>query len=184
MWVPGSRKNKYVNDYKIDEQGRYVYYGTVYHWEKPERRRPVLVTLWVLTVISIVLAILAGCIPAPGVNTQAFLLLPYAISAAVCIYSEIGLFHLTQEKDPVRDHVYTNNVKKLPLRYTIAAIAAFIAAAAEILYFSRSGSAANLKVYAVLFTVLELVTGVLAMVCSVIVGKLNWIPEKNAKRPS
>jgi len=178
MFVPGSRKNKYVKDYQINEQGSYEYFGSCFRWADADGRKKVLRDLWILTVLSLALTLAAGCIPSPGVNSESYLLIPYAASAAVCVWCALSLWRMTSEGDPLRDHVFNSTAKKLPARYLIVSAASFAGAFAEAVYISKEG-AGGLMLYAAGFIIMEAGVGIFTLICRRIVARLKWISSEH-----
>ena len=175
MFVPGSRRRKYLNDYQINEKGNYEYSGKCYRWAKPAQRGQILLRLWILNLAAMALTIGAGLIPAPGVSVRPILLISYAASAALCVLCCITLFRMTDEKDPLRDHVFDASVKKLPRRWLLCGAASLIGAAAEIIYYVPTEKGASLA-FALVFSLLQTASAILVLFCRKILTSLEWIP--------
>lgn len=108
------RGRAYLNDFRVNVAGEYVYTGKIYVWKSD--RKKALWTLWLYTGGALALAVLAGCIPDTGMEGAVWALLPYAISligAMTCVYAVI---RLTAAGETLREYVYDAAVNSLPGR--------------------------------------------------------------------
>lgn len=159
------RRRAYLDDYKINEEGQYEYQGVRYKWPLEEMERKKLQRrLQVMEILAIAAALLAGCIPAPGVGSSACLILPYAFGVVAVISLGLALWPVCTEPDPMRGHVYEASVLKVPFRSMLAAVLAALSLAGEIIYLFLNGSEGKM-LDGVIFLALE--AAVLAIVMNI-----------------
>lgn len=168
------RRREYLKDYELNEEGRYEYQGIRYGWKmlEEERRREVL-KLGLLAGMPFICGLIAGCIPAPGVNHWGFLILPYAVGLMACVSLWIALWRMCWEKNPMRGYVYESSVKKIPFRACLAAVLTVFAAAMEIVYIFLYGTA-GMALGAFIFIFLELLSALSALYIRRRVCALEW----------
>lgn len=133
---PGKKKNRraYLDDFRQDESGRYVYTGSlyVYNTQSPTRRQA-LTRLWALTAAAAAAVVVPGLLP--DTVPSGFYVAPlYACGLVALISVCWALAQLTAAGDPVREYVYRKTVEKLPLRVTLTAIFSCMAAAGRAVY--------------------------------------------------
>ena len=78
-----NNRRAYLNDFRKDETGTYVYCGAVYDYKGSEQSlRSLKVRLSALGALALAALLWAGLIPVPGMDHSIYILLPYA--AALC----------------------------------------------------------------------------------------------------
>lgn len=168
------RRRAYLDDYKINEAGQYEYQGARYKWTVDDEGRLALQRrLRLMAALAVALALLAGCIPAPGVGQSAYLILPYCIGVVAAISLCFAVWRMCGEKDPMRGHVYKASVKKIPFRGILTAVFAALSLAGEIIYLLRNGFGGML-IYGILFLLLEAAVLALAVCILQKLGSLEW----------
>lgn len=123
-------RRDYLNDFKLNVAGEYVYTGKVFHWTCDRMRT--LALFWGLSLGACAAAVAGGCIPGTGMEGSAWVLLPYVVSlicSFTCLYA-VGRLAFAGEE--VREYVFKGSVEKLPLRTLMTAIFSAIAVLAEL----------------------------------------------------
>ena len=123
-------RRDYLNDFKLNVAGEYIYTGKVLHWSADRKRT--LALLWALSLGACAAAVAGGCIPGTGMENSAWVLLPYVaglICAFVCLYT-VAKLAFAGEK--VREYIFKGSVEKLPLRTLMTAIFSAIAVLGEL----------------------------------------------------
>lgn len=178
MLINSRKRRKYINDYKINDEGKYQYYGTCYRWKQPEMRKSVLRGFWAQQLTALAGTIVCGLIPAPGVNYLPVLLIPYMAGIVLSIMSVFSLYNLTDEPDPVRDHVFNATVKRLPVLEFLNIATGLLCAAAEFYYLLAYRPADDIA-FGILFTVLETLIAFLSLRIFRGIRALEWEEVKN-----
>lgn len=164
----------YLNDFKKDENGNYVYRGRQYSFDGDESaRRRYLTVLGCEVAAAAILTFAQECLPGTMLNRTYFASIPWAFQMiAVCTviwaYSK-----LLAGKEPLREYVYEVTVKKLPHRTLLSAIFALLCAVSETVYIVITGLGD-----AVLFTVLRpsmsLINGAVCFLMYLKTRKEHW----------
>ena len=152
MLINSRKRRKYINDYKINDEGKYQYYGTCYRWMEPDNRKRVLHGFWAAQLSALAGTIVCGLIPAPGVNYVPVLLIPYMAGIVLSIMSVFALYNLSDEPDPVRDHVFNATVRRLPVLEMLNIITGLLCTAGEIYYLIAYGPEEDIA-FGILFQV-------------------------------
>lgn len=130
----------YLNDFRANVAGEYVYTGKHYIWKSD--RKSALLRLWVFAAGGLVCAVVAGCLPATGMEGAVWALLPYVfglIGSMTCVYAMV---RLSAAGESVREYVFDATVKSLPGRCMmtiIFSVAAMIGDLCNIFLPSYSG---------------------------------------------
>lgn len=134
----GNKKNNrraYLNDFRKDETGAYVYCGAVYDYEGSEKSlRSLKVRLSVLGVLALMMLIWAGFISVPGMEHSIYVLLPYA--AALCGSVSVcwALGRLCTGSISLRAYLYEESIEKLPIRCIFTVCCSVAALTGELAY--------------------------------------------------
>lgn len=110
-------RREHLKDFYQDVTGKYVYGGTMYTCGLPkEEYKRLLNILWLCGGGTMAAQILAGCIPAAGMQ-EGFWVLPFYLGAIIsCGMVCWALGELTSGGDPIREYIYAASVEKLPRR--------------------------------------------------------------------
>ena len=170
-----SKKSQYLNEYKLDENGKYVYKGKYYSLnESPEIIKKIYVKLWLINALLIAAVIGSGCINAAGMNNSFYVIIPYIAEVAILfIYSWNSISLLTQGYK-VKEYVYKKSFSKLsPVSMGIAVASAigFICS----LIFVISNGFSNQMFGCILYLVLKIFVFCSAFYASRFIGKLKWM---------
>ncbi len=129
--MPWDRRRDYVEDYQIDESGRYVFTGTTYRW--PVERKKFLRRQWLFSILVFGIQIAAGFIPGVGMNGRAWVLLPYAAALLAAGSVLWGTYELADGGDPLRDYNYKKSAAVLPFRGILVMIFSAAAVLGELI---------------------------------------------------
>ena len=106
-------KNRaYLNDYKLDENNKYVYTGKYYHYQgdvTKQKRNFVFITFCITFAV-----IMSGCINSSGMNNSFYVIIPY-IAEVGCVFTLCwNVIRLAAEGNSVKEYVYTSVTKHIP----------------------------------------------------------------------
>lgn len=113
----------------------YKYTGPVCRCQNTPRERKRL--LWQqggCCAVMAVMAVAAGCLPAPGTANCFYVLLPYLWVLSAVILTCWAFGQLAGGGEPMRRYVYDRSLPKLPIRLGFTMVGAALALAGETLY--------------------------------------------------
>ena len=148
------KRKAYLDQYKPDAAGRYVYKGSYHVWPEDMTRKRFLGITALYSLITLGAMIGAGCIPAPGVGNKFYLIIPYAVGIAAAASVCFALARILGEGDKLRSFVLTDAFEKFEARSGMTRIAAAIAAAGEAAFLVL-GDYPEKVLFGVAFIVLE-----------------------------
>lgn len=133
-------RRDYLNDFRPNVAGEYVYTGTLYTLCATEDEKKSLRRRLAAQAAGIVLAVvLAGSVNSAGMTDCAYVLLPYAGEAIAAFVTVWSLVRLLGGGDPLRAYIYEGAVKKLPDRAMILAVLTGVSAGGLLLYLILHG---------------------------------------------
>ncbi len=99
------KKREHLNDYELNEKGEYVYRGQMWRWESPEARTRTIRAEWLFSGAGLAFLIAAGFVPASGVGSTFFVLIPYVLAVVVDLVAMTSLWKLAREGEQVREYL-------------------------------------------------------------------------------
>lgn len=166
-------RRAYLDSYKKNEEGKYVYEGEVYTF-KGENLRRELLRLWALCVALLLALAAAGCSTAPGADSSAYVLLPYAANLATSLSVCWGMGRLTSGGNPIKAYVYEASVGQLPARAVGSALCSGAGLVGEGIYLFQNGTGGRTGA-CFLFLLLETAALILAMWIRKAVQDMKWV---------
>lgn len=96
----------YLNDFKLNEQGKYIYSGALYGYggEKPLKRLKCEILL--LSFLPAACAVLSGCIPAPGMINGFYVIIPWALEITAAFSLVWAAVKFAFAEMPLRGYIY------------------------------------------------------------------------------
>ncbi len=167
-------RRSYLQDFKKDKDGKYVYQGSWHRYQYGQlSRQKLLIRLWMMCAVLLCAAVTAGCIPAAGMDECFYVLLPYTISLVAGISVCWSLGRLSAAGERVRSYVYETSCSKIPFRSAVAAVFAGAALLGELLFlFLHHFEGAD--GWAVLFLALELAACASAFLIYRMASRIRW----------
>lgn len=165
----GRGRRGHLKDFSKDLDGRYYYAGDFYTYEKgqPLSRKALIKRLWLLGAALVVLILLGGSIPAAGMLSSYYQLLPYGIEVGAVGSVLWAIYKLDTNGDPLRSYIYQATIGSLPGRAILVVIAAGLGIAGTLLYLFLHGTDGQLA-----FTLLYLGLKALTILCSLVIRRL------------
>ena len=168
-------KKHYLNDFKMQEDGKYAYEGEQYAFAGSESERKT-ANAKLLTLLCILIASVfgAGFLTGGGMKNSFYVILPYILEAAALFFTAWYIVKLVSKGDTLREYDYNKTVKRLPNSLPVIA---FFAAAGLItsLIFSISTGFKEAAAQSVIYLVLKVLDIFLALVMRNIFIRLEWI---------
>ncbi len=152
------KRRAYLDDFKANDGGDYVYEGAMYAFcEKEESRKQMLGKLCGLCGILVLTAVVNGFLPVPGLQNSAFVLLPFAVELIAAISCCVAVGRIIINGTSLREYIYQATVLKLPGRSAVALFGAGAALIGELLYLAQDVARAR-SWYVMLFFVLQIIS--------------------------
>ena len=108
------KHKEYLNDFKRQENGQYVYEGAFYAWNGDRKKS--LLRLWLIGLGMMASAVAGGCIPAAGMDNTFYVIIPFMLEVIFAASVLWALVRLTAAGDPMRGYLYEGTVEKLKPR--------------------------------------------------------------------
>lgn len=166
----GGRRS-YLNDFKTNVAGEYIYTGKNIGWNAP--RKQTLVKMWVFGGLGILASVIAGCIPGTGMEGTAWIVLPYIIGLVAAVSEIWAIYRLSTAGEQIREYVFQTTAKQLPARSFLTALfsgVAILGEAVNVFVLPFDG-----EIWAgLLLMFLETVVFVTAILLHRLVMKLEW----------
>lgn len=135
-----NNRRAYLNDFKKDETGAYIYCGAVYDYEGSEKSlRSLKVRLSTLSALALAALLWAGLIRVPGMDHSIYILLPYAASLCGIISVCWALGQLCIGGISLRAYLYLESIEKLPVRCVFTACCSMASLISELVYILING---------------------------------------------
>ena len=109
-------RRAYLSDIRRGANGKYVYTGTCYTYDKLNPRLYVLLRLWALTIPAVAACVVSGCLNAPFTRDTWYVLAPlgFAFVCAGSVTWAVG--RITGNKSVLRSYVRKQTFGAIPLR--------------------------------------------------------------------
>lgn len=168
------KRRAYLDHFTKTASGEYVYAGGYYAFQDAGKsRKRALAELWICWGCATAAILAGGCIPAPGVGSCAYVLIPY-VAAVIAAFSMLwAVGQLTAGGDPLREYVYRDSVEKLPRRSLATAVCALLALAGEGVYLALHSGQAG-AAWGAGFLALMAVSAGAALWCRSAILRLKW----------
>lgn len=130
------KKNKrsYLNDFRVNLAGDYVYEGALYRYTGPQPREKAMRALVLRAALMAAAVIAAGCVKAPGMLNCFYVILPYIGEVAAAAFAAWQTGRLLAGGEPMRGYVYEASVKKLGQTLSAVRVMAVLALCTNVLY--------------------------------------------------
>ncbi len=168
-------KKHYLNDFKMQEDGRYAYEGNHYAFAGDEsERKSAYAKIIILLCVLIASVFGAGFITGGGMKNSFYVILPYICEAAALFFTAWYIVKLVSKGDTIREYDYNKTVKRLPNSLPIVA---FFAATGLItsLIFSISTGFKEAAAQSVIYIILKALDVFLALLLRNMFLKYEWI---------
>lgn len=134
-------RRAYLDDFQKTASGEYVYNGKMHYYQSEHMgRKKAIFVLWLLTILMCAGILAGGFLPAAGMNSCPYVLIPYT-AALLTTGSVVWLMcRLSAAGDPMRDYIWKATVKQFALRGWLAVIFGVCTLAGEAVYLFIHGA--------------------------------------------
>lgn len=170
-----SKKSRYLNEYKLDENGKYVYKGRYFSIDdSPERIKSVYIKAWIFNIILIAAVIGSGCINAAGMNNTFYVIIPYIAEVAMLFAYSYNSFRLFSKGYRIKEYIYKTAFNKLSPFSMGIAIASAIGFICSLIYLITNGFD-NQVVACISYLAFKLFVFFFAFATSRFAASLKWM---------
>lgn len=175
-----SKRREYLDDYKKDESGKYVYTGLLYTYadENGRSRKTVYALMWLFTVVLLAALVGGGLFKVPGMVDCPYVLIPYAGAVIAALTMLWGMTSLSMAGHPLTKHDYETTVPKIPRRAYTAAVCSAITILGEIVFLIINGSGGIPALNTVFYFVLIAAAGGSAFASAKLFSAASWKESK------
>ena len=170
-----AKKREYLNDFKLNEQGKYEYVGTLHKLDETsityKKAKNILVGLDFLVLFVYVLA---GCVRAVGVMNSIYVTAPYVFAMFGIAVLTFKIVMLYIGRYPIRDYDFKSTVLKLRGYSLLTLVLSIATLIGELYYIIRYG--VEMYLTGTIVFVLCIVVSILGTLALIkFIDKLHWI---------
>ena len=166
-------RRRYLDDFKRDETGKFVYTGDYYKYTGSVDRKKAVALVLVHAAIMAAAAMAAGFVSAAGMDNGFYVILPYALGVVAAFCTLWSAFRLFFGGDPLKTYDYETTVPRIPLRSLLSAGAAAITIIGTAVYLIINGFQGKL-LGTITFMILEAVMLAFSIMLRKRFEKLSW----------
>lgn len=134
-------KRKYLDDFKINDIGKYEYSGKTYAFSGGKKSfEKALLNLWISAIVIFISAGTAGCFPVESMKNSPYVIIPYVlmlVSTALFIFS---LGKVTFAAYPLREYIYKQVKGNLPSMIYLSLISSVLVILMQLLFIVLNGT--------------------------------------------
>jgi len=170
-----SKKSQYLNEYKLDENGKYVYRGKYFSIDgNTNEIKSTYIRVWVYFSVIFAAIIGSGCINAAGMNNSFYVIIPYIAEVVLLFAYGLSFFKLFAKGYRVKEYNYSVSFKKLSPASMGIAVTAAISFICSLVFIIINGFD-NQIIGCILYLLLKIFVICSAFVNSRYVGSLKWM---------
>ena len=129
------KRFEYLDDFKTDDKGNYIYKGTVYGFDESSVSwGRACLNLWLFLAGAAACQIACGCIPAAGMFNTAYVIIPYALGMLMLGLTIYRMVNLSFAGSRVRGYIYAKTVDRFEPELYITVIFMGITAFGEVVH--------------------------------------------------
>lgn len=173
-----SKKRSYLNDYRKDVSGKYVYSGNYCKYYGETGYRRVIFSLLALVLASFALAVVGGC-TYKGLNNSFYCILPYVVLLGSLGFTAYAELKMAFAGDCIKEYVWRASYKKLALRLNFVLVSSVLCFASGIAFACLN---AEFGFTDLLYELLCVGAFALALASKKLVCAMKWqtVPTENA----
>lgn len=134
-------KHDYLNDFKMNEKGEYVYTGSLHSLDESKvNLSDTKKVIGVYSSIIFIMFLLSGLIKADGLINTTYVTLPYVfgfIFACILLYKSLS--YSFSKRYPIRDYDFKSTIEKLPIYIMIVLISSIATLIGELVFIIVNG---------------------------------------------
>lgn len=137
--MPNTKKHyrwrAYLDDFKQDADGKYVYTGKQYEFAgDAKERKSYFAKIVIFSVLALIGTALPECFPPVPVGNTAFTLIPWILQTIAVLVAGWSVVKLFSRRKEMREYIYKATVKPLPVKSMIAAVLSLFTMISQMIY--------------------------------------------------
>ena len=167
-------RRAYLNDFREDINGQYVYEGDRYTLDEEGISKKTLDTrLWLMTAVIAAGTVAGGCVPASCMLNCFYCILPFA-GEAIAVFTLVwAMVKYSNGGEELRGYIYEKSVGVLPQRTFLAAFFAALGFAGVIIYIIINGFEGTAAL-TVIYLIIKVIVAICAWLMHKTVLSLKW----------
>lgn len=167
-------RRAYLNDFREDINGQFVYEGDRYTLDEEGISRKSLNTrLWLLTVVITAGTVASGCLPAACMLNCFYCILPF-VGEAIAVFTLVwAMVKYANGGEELRGYIFEKSMGVLPQRSFLAALFAALGFAGVIIYTVQNGFE-DTAALTVIYLAIKVIVAVCAWIMHKTVLSLKW----------
>ena len=134
------RWRAYLDDFRQDATGRYIYTGKHFTFVGDERARKIyFAKLIVFGVLALLATAFPECLPPVGISRSPLTLIPWALQVIAVLVADWSVFRILWHTTETRAYIYNATVKTLPVKSAFAAFFAAATVICQVIYIILNG---------------------------------------------
>lgn len=137
----GKKKRQYLNEFRSNLNGEYIYQGKLYEFkgEESERKKSIM-TLLIFSIAAIFLTILSGILPGAGSTKAFYVIIPYVVEFGAEGFLIYSVGSLLSGGKIIREYIFLNSYGKIHERAMIIVAFAIIGFVGNFIYSLLNGT--------------------------------------------
>ncbi len=103
---------EYLNDFKLDKEGKYKYEGSIYKFDSKDKAT-LIKKLWIYTIIIDVLIVAAGCINTGKLSQTIYYVAPYCLQLVFAALLTYCVIKFNYHKKELREYQYEKSIARV-----------------------------------------------------------------------
>ena len=134
------RWRAYLDDFRQDATGRYIYTGKHFALVGDERARKIyFAKLIIFGVLALLATVFPECLPPVEMSRTPLTLLPWALQLIAVLVADWSVFRILWHTTETRAYIYNATVKTLPVKTAFAAVFAAVTVICQLIYIILNG---------------------------------------------
>ena len=130
------RWRAYLDDFRTDADGKYIYTGKRYAFDGDPRTRTIYLAKTVLfTLLALLSTVVPECLPPTENGRTPFTLIPWALQLIASLVVAWSILRIFAHASELRAYVYRRTVASLPAKSIVLAALSGVTLIAEVVFF-------------------------------------------------
>lgn len=169
------KRKEYLNDFKLNESGKYSYQGNFYCFAGDEaQRKKAYGAQWLFFAALAAASVASGCLSGGGITNTFYVIIPYIGEMSALFALAWNLVKLLTKGGEIREYVYQSAHPKIPVAAMLMAFFAIIGGVLSLVFSVTSGFKDGV-LNAVLYVALKSVSAAVALVFRNYFNRLEWM---------
>lgn len=164
---------EYLNDYKKDQSGKYVYCGNQYSYADEETKKNKIRAFIVFDTLLFCTVIGSGCINAAGMNNSFYVIIPYIGEVAALFMLVWNSVKILKEGGKIKEHNLISAEKYVPFAALMIMIFACIGLICSVVFVALNGFEGG-KLKCIGYMILKITAFIFAFCYKKVFDSTSW----------